>query len=120
MVTEAILKKGAPVTLVGEKGKQYLFTLNKSVSCNDDIVLDKVKRLNDQVPNKFEINQDVAPELLPPNWKELSDNRLRTVAERFGVPDAKDTKKYRTKKSVIDVIERMITDGEVGVMEAKE
>jgi len=116
MATEAILRKGESVSLVGEKGKRYDFITNKSVACNDAIVLAKIKSLNDKVPNKFELNQDIVPELLPPNWQELSDNRLRTVAERFGVPDAKDTKKYRTKQSVIDVIERLISDGEVGVI----
>jgi hypothetical protein len=124
-MTEVILKKGGSVTLFGkakegDKVKEYHFALGKAVPCNDVTVLEKVKTLNTQVPGKFEISQDVTPELLPKGWEKLTDARLRTVAERFGLSNAKDTEKYPTKGTVVDAISAMIKEGTVAVMKGTD
>jgi len=116
---EVFLRKGGSVKLVGKGGKTYKFELNQRVGVadNDNVVMEKIQRLNTQITGKFEVTADLLPELLPKDWRKLNSARLRTLAVRFGLGDAEDTKRFPNRESVIEVLDQMVDDKVIGVEE---
>lgn len=113
-VCEVILRKGGRVNLLGSTGR-YIFELNKSVPIpdTDELLLQKLRNLIKLNKNRFELTEDLLPEVIPKGWERLVNTKLRVLALRVGLTDADNTKVYPTRKSVQLALQKMVDLGRV-------
>jgi hypothetical protein len=112
-VFEVRLKERKASLFIRGQNGVYVVERGKStpVPDSDEPAKKKFERYLKDYPKSIEIDRDVLPETLPPNWRKLNCNRLRVVANRMGIRNAMDTEKYPTKSSLKEAIEQRLVDG---------